>query len=602
MSNMYDATSQQVRAWMYYGFWTSQSRREKVDVQPSGEVRYVVGWASEQLSRMRWNLRINGSTEWSLSINGETIRSRSDEQDADDDESLAAASAEVLEKAIGWRQSTTREVATNLYVGGELDYLAIPDQSDANKFDWHVVSVVHPKRKDLIDAAKFRVRGLWPHPADPSQPDAPIFGVLSILDQLDWLAKVSNSQSANRASLRGFLAIVDALSVANGGDFWKEINKSLSAKMKDPTDTAPVVLRGSKELIAADGQGIAGMQWLIPQFPYNDRIDTQIDKLIQRLAYGLPIPPEILLGFSAQSRAVAFQVEENSYRAHIEPPALLIARIQQKALSKLLPEGTEVEVVPDPAELLARRNSVADVQWAWEHGLVSAEYTRDVIDIPETSAATPEDIELLLLLKDGAEPGAPDPANVAAEEGRQSLSALVASVGGPNDPPLDPDALLNLSEFLSDLDHSLMSELAGATASAVDRAREKVGANARSRDSLRASLPRSVPNAGVAAEVKMEKLLAAGVPIEEIVRDSLAGLADWWRVRVTEAQQVIRFVIGEDAAPDFTTTMVEDSVDLLMQLMIEHITDTLESETSQPLPSADTIRVLSVAGGTHVRT
>lgn len=592
----YDATAQQVRAWMYYGFWSSLARREKIAVEPSGEVRYVVGWAAEQLSRMRWTLKINGSTEWSLSIGGETIRSKSDEQDADDDESLAAASAEVLEKAIGWRQSTTREVATNLYVGGELDYLAIPDSSNADKFDWHVVSVVHPKRKDLIDAAKFRIHGLWPHPADPSQPDAPIFGVLSILDQLDWLAKVSNSQSANRASLRGFLAIVDALSVASGGDFWKEINKSLSAKMKDPTDTAPVVLRGSKELIAADGQGIAGMQWLIPQFPYNDRIDTQIDKLIQRLAYGLPIPPEILLGFSAQSRAVAFQVEENSYRAHIEPPALLIARIQQKALSKLLPDGTDVEVIPDPAELLARRNSVVDVQWAWEHGLVSAEYTRDVIDIPETSAATPADIELLLLLKEGAAPANPDPANVAAEEGK-SLSAMVASVGGPGDPPLPEDALANLSAFLSDLDHSLMAELAGATTQATDRAREKVGANARSRDSLRASLPRSVPNAGVAAEVTTDILLQAGVPIEEIVRDSLSALADWWRSRVTEAQGLIRFVIGEEAAPDFTTLMVEDSVDLLVQLMTEHIIDTLESENSQPLPSADTIRVLSVAGG-----
>lgn len=595
-----DASENQIRAWLYYGFRAAQNaRRDKRQIQPVGEVRYVVGWAAEQMSRMRWLISVNDDTNWTIELpDGTTVTPDSTEVDSEQDDSLASASAEVLEKTIGWDARKTREVTTNLYVAGELDYVAIPkkvEEGEPEQFHWCVVSVVMDKRAETLKEAAHKVKGLWSHPADPKQPDAPLFGVLAILDEMDWLSKVSQSQSSNRVSMYGIMGVSDGLSVANGGDFWQEFNKMTKAKIADPTDSSMVILRGAKELIAPDGSGMAGLSWVIPTFPYNDRIDHQMDRLIQRLAYGLPIPPEILLGLQAQSRATAFQVEENSYRAHIEPPALIVASIMEEALQVMMPAGKTVTITPDPTVLLARRNSVTDAKEALKMGAISYAYYREVLNIPENAAARAEDLALLKQVAGHEAATTPDPANVAAQE--QSLHPVLASVGGPDSPPLSDEVLATLSEFLSDLDHGLMAELAGATVQAVDRAREKVGANARSRDSLRASLPRSVPNNAVAVHLGVQKLSDAGVPYSEVIRESLSGLGDWWRTRVTEAQKAIVFVVGEAAAPKFTPDMVERSVELLVESVWDHTIRTLDSETVQPLGSDESMRVLSVAGG-----
>ena len=596
-----DASENQVRAWLYYGFRAAQNaRRDKRQIQPVGEVRYVVGWAAEQMSRMRWLISVNGDTNWSIELpDGSTVTPDNAEVDSAQDDSLASASAEVLEKMIGWDARKTREVTTNLYVAGELDYVAVSDgkteEGKPEKFIWRVVSVVMDKRAETLKEAVHKVKGLWSHPADPKQPDAPLFGVLAILDEMDWLSKVSQSQSSNRVSMYGILGVADGMSVANGGDFWKEFRDMTTKKISDPTDSSMVILRGAKELVAPDGDGMAGLSWVIPTFPYNDRIDHQMDRLIQRLAYGLPIPPEILLGLQAQSRATAFQVEENSYRAHIEPPALIVASIMEEALQVMMPAGKTVMITPDPTELLARRNSVADSKEALKLGAISYKYFREVGNIPENAAAKAEDLALLKQVSGHETATTPDPANVAADE--QRLHPVLASVGGPDSPPLSDEVLATLSEFLSDLDHGLMSELAGATVQAVDRAREKVGANARSRDSLRASLPRSVPNNAVAVHLGVQKLSDAGVPYSEVIRESLSGLGDWWRTRVTEAQKAIVFVVGEAAAPKFTPDMVERSVELLVESVWDHTIRTLDNETVQPLGADESMRVLSVAGG-----
>src|SRR5690606_27078595 len=103
------------------------------------------------------------------------------------------------------------------------------------------------------------------------------------------------------------------------------------------------------------------------------------------LAYGLPVPPETLLGLSSQSRATAFQVEENSYRAHIEPPAQIVARVATDVLNTLF-DDVKITVVPDPTLLLAKRSTVQDVKDAYDRGVVSDAYFREVLGIPERAA------------------------------------------------------------------------------------------------------------------------------------------------------------------------------------------------------------------------
>lgn len=500
------AREQQIRAWRYYGSYGAAMQAGVGQTvygatssgEAVGEVRYVVGWASDQMARMQWRVLVDGSPNWELELaDGVTVRSKTD----DSDHTNAEASESVL-KSIGWTSGTVRLVTTNLYVAGELFYAFVDN-------DWRVVSVIHPDQKPIFAKAKHVVRGLWPSPVDQTQPDAPLFGVLSILEDMDWLSRLSRSQSANRVGMRGILGSADGLNFAGGGDFWEEWDRSLRAKMSDPTDVGPVHLRGAKELVEpqASGRGMGGLSWVVPDFPYDARIEGRMEALIHRLSYGLPIPPEILLGLQAQSRATAFQVEENSYRAHIEPPALIVAEVATSVLNTLFAD-VEVQVVPDPSLLLAKRHTTQDVKDAHDRGAVSDAYLREVLGIPEWAEPSPEEKAARLAganpLEGGHSPTTETPRQRAARSDREDPSATPAD-----------------QKKLSDRD---LAQWHGKIEVATFRARDRLGAKARTHKSLRDVLPAELPNDRVPAHLGVAALESAGLDVAEVVSDSLLFL------------------------------------------------------------------------------
>jgi hypothetical protein len=500
---------EQIRAWGYYGAYGAammsgtqpgqtvygavrNNRHEAV-----GEVRYVIGWAADQMARMQWRIMVDGSPNWEIELpNGETVVSAT----KDVGHTNSAASERVLD-SIGWTNSTVRLVTTNLYVAGELFYAFFDDK-------WHVISVIHPMQADIFKVAQHVIRGLWPSPIDPSQPDAPLFGVLSILDDMDWLSRLSRSQSANRVGMRGILGSADGLEFAGGGDFWEEWDKSLRVKMANPTDVGPVHLRGAQELVKpeASGRGMGGLSWVVPDFPYDARIEGRMEALIHRLSYGLPIPPEILLGLQAQSRGAAFQVEENSYRAHIEPPAQIVAQVATDVLNTLF-EDLKIEVVPDPSLLLAKRHTTQDVKDAHDRGAVSDSYLREVLGIPEWAAPSDEEREERRAamgnpLEGGHSPTTETPRQRAARTDRED----------PSNTPPDQKSVSDAT----------LAEWQGKIYAASYRARDRLGAKARTHKAIRDAVPDHIPNDEVGRYLGLDTLRSAGIDVEGLVSDSLA--------------------------------------------------------------------------------
>jgi hypothetical protein len=508
--------NQQIQAWGYYGAYGAAAAAAQAqpktavygaavtETEAVGEVRYIVGWAADQMSRMQWDVFVDGSTDWELELpDGTTVVSGGKGETKNPH---SKASAEVL-KSIGWTTGMVRLVTTNLYVAGELFYVYKDDC-------WHVLSVIHPDQNSWFKEAEHVVRGLWPSPIDPVMPDAPLFGVLSILCDMDWLQRLSRAQSANRVGMRGILGSADGLNFAGGGDFWDEWDKSLRAKMLDPTDVGPVHLRGAKELVEpmASGRGMGGLSWVVPDFPYDARIEGRMEAMIHRLAYGLPIPPEILLGLSAQSRATAFQVEENSYRAHIEPPANIVAQVATDVLNTLF-EDVEVEVKPDPTLLLAKRSTVQDVKDAYDRGEVSGDYLREVLDIPSYAAPSEEERARRQTIgvdkpenqdQGGHSPTTETPRQRAARADREDPS------GAPADQ--------------KDLDPTVIAEWRGKIDVATFRARDRIGAKARTHKVLRDSLPSNMTNDAVPAHLGLHALESAGLDVASVVSDSLLFL------------------------------------------------------------------------------
>lgn len=557
----------QRRAWSYYGYPGEEHKAV-------GEVRYVVGWHADQMTRLEWDVFIGGSEVWFVDPPKDapkdmqritTTRPVANpvEGGPTTEEDQTAASAELLD-LIDWDDTNVRSVDTNLFVGGAGDYVNTGDE-------WRVVSAIDRDREALLRAAADVVPFVYPHPADPAKPDAPLFSVLNLLDELDWLNQQARTQSKQRVLINGIVGIAEGLLGPDKADFWKEWNQIFSARMADPDDLSPVRLSGTLDLVKD------GLNWTVPDFGYDDVLDRRVLAAINRLAYGLPIPPEILLGMQAQSRATAFQVEENAYRAHIEPPARLVAQVAEDAL-KLLLDRDDVEVVPNPSKLLARKNSVEDVKWARENGLVDTSYTREVMGIPEDAAPPPE--------QDGVPIGSPapinpDPANVAAKP--PPVTAAAKTTGN------------NLSDLLADIDAHLSSELAGATVMATDRARQRLGAAARSNEAVRTDKKlKALSQSELASELGIDGLTAAGVSIEDQIAEPIDAASKWWTNRVTEAwSQAAVLVPGWTGHGDWIT----ESVDKLATALGKHVVGTL-SDALSPL-EADQIRAVvdAAAGG-----
>lgn len=553
----------QRRAWSYYGY------PGLTDAKAVGEVRYVVGWHADQMTRLDWDVLIGGSEDWTVTIGegdtAETISSRTGKTDEDGHPviDLTAASKKLLE-LIDWNDTNIRAVDTNLFVAGEGDYAQVTAEDS-----WAVISTVEPDAQKKREQALYSVPFLWSHPADRTKPDAPLFSVLDLLDSLDWLTRQSRTQSSQRVLMNGVVLTADGFAGPNGQDFWEVWNTALSTRQRDPEDMSPVRLNGPLDLIKD------GFNWIIPPFGYDDVLDRKMTSYIQRLAYGLPIPPEILLGLQASSRATAFQMEENAYRAHIEPPALMVAQVPEDALGLLI-TNREVTVVPNPSRLLARKNSVEDVKWARTEGLVTTVYVREVLGIPE-DAAPDEDIDGVPI---GGGTVEKDPSNVAAAEGSPITAAGTSA---------------DLSSLLADIDAALSSELAGVTVMATDRARQRLGSAALANATVNKAYPdKTFTKAQVASRLGFDGLEAAGVDVAEQIAEPIDSASKWWVKRIGEVwSQVGVLVPGWEGQGDWVT----DSVDALADSLASHIIDTLAETDPGPLNAGALRSVLDLSAG-----
>jgi hypothetical protein len=160
----------------------------------------------------------------------------------------------------------------------------------------------------------------------------------------------------------------------------------------------------------------------------------------------------------------------------------------------------------------------------------------------------------------------------------------------PSDPASSPPPLPRGSDtdpFAAPT--GLLPELTGAVAMAAFRARERIGAAARSYPSLRGALDSSVPNHHVAAFLGTSTLRAAGIDIERTIADALHPLAEWWITRLTNLH------------PDIDDWDVSLSNDLLMDVVADHVASSIEQVAPPGLTPDDLEQVLVLVPGPSVR-
>lgn len=506
--------SWQAKAWRFYG---TPDQTDASNIRSNqgaiGEVRFVMGWIAQQIGRITWHIEINGK------------RLKDDE------------ASDLIAKVAN--ADSTISISTNLIVAGEFNYCALtqekierlngnprwealagPNMPGDDEARWMPVSVVDNHRKDILEEADLNLRAIWPHPAKPTVADPPLRSVIDVLEEIEQLQDLAYSQNRSRIAQMGILAVANEFDLASrSGDFATDLDEVINAPIADPrrTSASPIIIRAPMDLMAGTGQSSSGkgVQWTRPMQDFDERLDDKMKFLIQRLAWGFPVAPEILLGMTATNRAVAFQIEESTYRSHVEPIAKLVGRIYAGALRLILEDEYEtVEVLPDATELLARRHSVADAKDAYDRGLVRAEWVRRVLGIDEEDAATDDDIARILLLRGKSDQTRePDPSEVSGNE------------------PVRASAGIN----------SLADELEGALSIAHASAVSRVGAMARTRISRQSPLtppleidPDLADNRRLPSVLGPDRITELEIDVLKAVAASTEWLREWWEMRLSE--------------------------------------------------------------------
>jgi hypothetical protein len=167
-----------------------------------------------------------------------------------------------------------------------------------------------------------------------------------------------------------------------------------------PAAVAPFLLRGKAEHLKEAG-------FIIPVRPIDDKIIDRINLLIQRMAHGADLPVEVLTGVAEANHWTGWQIEDSTYKAHVEPTAQIPASALTAVFLRpsLQERGVSSEWLPrlafglDASQLVVRPNRGQDARDAFDRYSISMQALRAHVGFPESDAPTAQELVLRAALE-----------------------------------------------------------------------------------------------------------------------------------------------------------------------------------------------------------
>jgi hypothetical protein len=192
---------------------------------------------------------------------------------------------------------------------------------------------------------------IWtPHPRDPSRPDSPVRSNLSTLAQIVGYDQHIAAQIRSRLSGAGILFLSNEVqfpappnmdpAASQAEIFMALLGESMMTPIQDPADpsaTVPIVAMVPTESLGKN-------EHLKFWSDLDEKVVEMRDAAIKRLALGLDVPPEVLLGVADANHWNAWLSEESAVKAHLEPRLAIIAY----ALTEMYLRPSLTDLVPDP--------------------------------------------------------------------------------------------------------------------------------------------------------------------------------------------------------------------------------------------------------------
>lgn len=246
------------------------------------------------------------------------------------------------------RSEMLRLIGIHFAVAGECFILGYPDHETGSDH-WEIVASTELKRStddgpwtinneplpDYVDPEDVYVARLWrPDPLHPQYAISPARAVLSILGEITKLTDHVAAQVDSRLAGAGILLMPSEMTFPapqevegqvtrqanNAEDLMTVIQETMATAISDranPSALVPIVITAPADAIAA-----------VKHMTFWTELDAKAIELrteaIRRLALGMDMPPEMLLGAGSGNHWAAWQADESSIKMHSEPLLRLI--------------------------------------------------------------------------------------------------------------------------------------------------------------------------------------------------------------------------------------------------------------------------------------
>lgn len=258
------------------------------------------------------------------------------------------------------------------------------------------------------------VRVWRPHPRRFYDSDSPVKGSFSVLRELDLLDQHVAASAISRLAGAGLMVIPDEIDLPNADMEMEgtEVDKfvalltevmGLAIKNRESASALiPIMLRGPAEYIDK-------IQHFDFHTAFSDQVPTLRDGAIRRLALGMDVPPDILLGSSQSNSWSSWQTDESTLRVHLIPMLQLICSSLtvgwlRPMLDELPLSDKQKEQIPnivvhfDVSKLKIHQDISGDAEALYDRMEIGADALRMATGYGEDSAPTNDELAKQILL------------------------------------------------------------------------------------------------------------------------------------------------------------------------------------------------------------
>lgn len=245
-------------------------------------------------------------------------------------------------------------------------------------------------RQVEVDLERSAVIRLWrPHARRAWDADSPTRACLPALRELVTTSARINADLESRLAGAGLLVMPASATVARQGS--ADDGDNGGEQLVDDADYAtlieamvtPISDRDSASavvpiLVRVDDSAVDKVRHISFATPLDGNVQGLREAAIKRLALGLDVPPEVLLGLTDANHWTGWQIEESAVKLSVEPLLTLIVnalteqylRPALRALGVANPERYGIWY--DVSELVLRPNRFEQAYKLWQDGLVGA--------------------------------------------------------------------------------------------------------------------------------------------------------------------------------------------------------------------------------------